>query len=671
MNTIHKLHINIISYFNNKLYNSIHNLLLQKYRVFRFFKNTKPRYLAIKKITTECLRKLFSYRFLNIETKLYETHILNTKDILEVVLNDINTQIKVIDSKPYFERGVSGEPFTPTPSPAPPPPSSKQRVVGYITSWDHYSHGVYSWTDEVANMITHVNYAFATISYSHSQDSYYVDMADPWADSGDCAGAAKCWGQVPECLKFININKEVKSCGSDTSPTVNMAPYIGYIDGSVCQTDCYNEGGEPISTRNPQCSANLNTFTHPYSTDPNNYYAPSIPTVCGMYNQLLNHKTGVRAKWPHLKFIISIGGTYDSNYFSIAIQEKYLDNFTDSIIQFVATFDFDGVDIMWNYPGFERGSEPVYQKPKIGDPNSITNCVKNPTNCQEITRKDDKAKFTTFITTLSNKFDKLEIKTKKKYIISIAGPITKDKMDNIDISTICKNITYVNIMTLDMNTDHHGIELINSTENTVKTNHQSPIYCTDSPLPCNSLDSIIQLYKDYCNTEQLNIGIPFYAHQYNNVNSENNGLYQDSSGPSKLVCETKAEECVPSWRYSKKWINNMKWDPKAKASYAYDDINKIFYSFDNEQSIKEKYKYIQDNSLGGFMYWYIGGEASNNILLKAINNKPSSILETNNLPIKNHFHYLTTLKDVPNIQLINGIKAYKYGITLQSYRYNR
>ena len=192
MNTIHKLHINIISYFNNKLYNSIHNLLLQKYRVFRFFKNTKPRYLAIKKITTECLRKLFSYRFLNIETKLYETHILNTKDILEVVLNDINTQIKVIDSKPYFERGVSGEPFTPTPSPAPPPPSSKQRVVGYITSWDHYSHGVYSWTDEVANMIT-INYAFATISYSHSQDSYYVDMADPWADSGDCAGAAKCW----------------------------------------------------------------------------------------------------------------------------------------------------------------------------------------------------------------------------------------------------------------------------------------------------------------------------------------------------------------------------------------------------------------------------------------------------------------------------------------------
>ena len=38
---------------------------------------------------------------------------------------------------------------------------------------------------------------------------------------------------------------------------------------------------------------------------------------------------------------------YDSNYFSVAVTDKYRANFTDSIIAFIQTFRFDGIDFDW------------------------------------------------------------------------------------------------------------------------------------------------------------------------------------------------------------------------------------------------------------------------------------------------------------------------------------
>ena len=106
----------------------------------------------------------------------------------------------------------------------------------------------------------------------------------------------------------------------------------------------------------------------------------------------------------------------------------------------------------------------------------------------------------------------------------------------------------------------------------------------------------------------------------------------------------------------------------SKASYAYDNNN--FYSFDDYKSIMYKNNYINDMSLGGFMYWFIGGDDSDNTLLNAINkkksNSKSNIKNASSTP-----HYLTTLKDIPNISLVNSITAYKYRMTLQSYNYNR
>jgi hypothetical protein len=91
---------------------------------------------------------------------------------------------------------------------------------------------------------------------------------------------------------------------------VNLAPYIGAKgSGTTCDTECFNSGGSPTG-RTPSCTGSLDTFTHP-TQETGNWSAPYYPTACGLYNRFLNKKTGVAAKYPHLRWVLSVGGWYD------------------------------------------------------------------------------------------------------------------------------------------------------------------------------------------------------------------------------------------------------------------------------------------------------------------------------------------------------------------------
>ena len=670
--TILKVDINILSYFDTKLYNSVKTLLDKNYHVFRYYNKGVIKYFAIKEINTQCLLKNLSYKFLNIETNVYETKNLIPNNILEIILEHSNTQIKIMTSEPYFVTGISND-IHPTPAPTgpPSPPSPlNKRVVGYITSWDHYANGIYKWTKTVADMITHVNYAFATISYSQTQDTYYVDMPDPNADSADCQTWPQqnknCWYGVPTCLEISGGKPCIapSSTGTPVPNSVNMVPYIGAPtkDNTSCTEGCVNSGGSQSAQRS--CNAHLTNGAY-------SFYGNGFPMVCGMYNHLLNPNNGIRAQYSHIKFIISIGGWYDSNYFSFAVSKKYRTSFINSVVKYVTALGWDGVDFDWEYPGFEHGGQPAPGKTRDGDPDTVNDCSLS--TCQESIRSQDSENFAEFLSLLRSAFDEEEKKTKRseKYIISIAGPAGNDKINKLNLKKMADSLTYVNVMTYDMHGSYDQ-----------STNHQSPIYCLSGGAhgnpsnTCNSVDTAINLYIDGgFSGDQLNLGIPFYAHEYNVVqrgpNTNLPGLYQKHTGPDENICKQNPGQCVPTWKVGgAKWESQgiYYWDEDSKASYAYDNNN--FYSFDDYKSIMYKNNYINDMSLGGFMYWFIGGDDSDNTLLNAINkkksNSKSNIKNASSTP-----HYLTTLKDIPNISLVNSITAYKYRMTLQSYNYNR
>jgi chitinase len=80
--------------------------------------------------------------------------------------------------------------------------------------------------------------------------------------------------------------------------------------------------------------------------------------------------------------------------------------------------------------------------------------------------------------------------------------------------------------------------------------------------------------------------------------TDNNGLYQIP------VKRTRAG----GFTYIKDSLVNQKgfvryWDDESKAPYLFNTDQKIFITYDDEQSVKEKCKYIKKHKLAGAMFW--------------------------------------------------------------------
>jgi chitinase len=59
------------------------------------------------------------------------------------------------------------------------------------------------------------------------------------------------------------------------------------------------------------------------------------------------------------------------------------------------------------------------------------------------------------------------------------------------------------------------------------------------------------------------------------------------------------------------------WDKKARAPYLFNPEKKIFITYDDEKSVKEKCKYVQRHHLAGAMFWEYNSDKKE-YLLKVI-----------------------------------------------------
>ena len=80
--------------------------------------------------------------------------------------------------------------------------------------------------------------------------------------------------------------------------------------------------------------------------------------------------------------------------------------------------------------------------------------------------------------------------------------------------------------------------------------------------------------------------------------TDNNGLFR----------KTKAAARGGGFNYLKDSLENKKgftkyWDDKAKAPYLFNPQTKVFITYDDERSIREKCTYIKKNKLAGAMFW--------------------------------------------------------------------
>jgi GH18 family chitinase len=144
--------------------------------------------------------------------------------------------------------------------------------------------------------------------------------------------------------------------------------------------------------------------------------------VCGVFGVLYT----LRRANPHLKLDMSVGGWTLSEGFGYMVRDTGRRKaFVDSIVRFLEQFDFDGIDIDWEYPGSD-GAVPGADQPSDG------------------------ANYVTLIRELRAGMDWLTVRTGKKYRLSSAIPATKGKLDVIPWGQVHPYMDRLYVMTYDL-----------------------------------------------------------------------------------------------------------------------------------------------------------------------------------------------------------------------------
>ena len=284
---------------------------------------------------------------------------------------------------------------------------------------------------------------------------------------------------------------------------------------------------------------------------------------------------GLKSQNPSLKILISIGGWSWSKLFSDAVlTDSSRAVFASSAIELVSEYKLDGVDIDWEYPA------------QIGDGNKF--------------RPEDKQNYTLFFKKLREGLDSLGKINRDHYFISTAVGANQKFIDHTEMGQAARYLDFVNIMSYDFKEDNDSL-----------SGHHTNLYAskeTTDPMQ-GSVDRAVHAFEAAgVPASKLVVGIAFYAHVWAMKTADNHGLYRASAPPSRDGVFHDASDGGGGYTYIKDSLVNRNgfvryWDKDAHAPYLFQADQKIFLSYDDEESATDKCKYVEKNRLGGVMFW--------------------------------------------------------------------
>ncbi len=276
-----------------------------------------------------------------------------------------------------------------------------------------------------------------------------------------------------------------------------------------------------------------------------------------------------------LKIMISLGGwTWSKNFSDAVLTDTSNRNFSQSAVDIVAKYNLDGVDIDWEYPGM------------IGDSN--------------VFRPEDKQNYTILFKNLREQLDSLGKTTNKKYFVTTAVGGNVDYVSTTEMDKVAQYCDFINVMAYDF-----------AGGNDTLSNHHTGLFASSPEASkFSSTDEAIKMFLNAgVPANKLVVGMGFYGKGWEMESTAQNGLFQ----------KTKKGARAGGFGFIKDSLENKNgyvkyWDDVAKSPYVFNADKKIFISYDDERSIKEKCDYIKKNNLRGAMFWEYEDDLKENLL---------------------------------------------------------
>ena len=320
--------------------------------------------------------------------------------------------------------------------------------------------------------------------------------------------------------------------------------------------------------------------------------------ILGNFEQLQE----LKQRYPNLKVVISLGGWTWSKYFSdAALTKESRQRFIASCIDLFikgnipspgwggrggpgsAAGVFDGIDIDWEWPGSEG-------------------------NTGNVIRAEDRENFTKLLTEFRKQLDQAGRESRREYLLSAFLPAAATKIDaGFEVDKIFKPLDFGTVQGYDL---HGAWE--------TSTNHQSNLFTTpaDPASPRFSVDDTVRSYvKRGAPREELVIGAPFYSRGWTGVNPANHGLYQPASGPAPGTWEPGVEDYKVVAGLTASGFTRYE---DAAAGAAWLSNGSTFWTLDDPPVMTQKAEYVNDNHLGGIMFWELSGDSPDGALVRAI-----------------------------------------------------
>ncbi len=285
----------------------------------------------------------------------------------------------------------------------------------------------------------------------------------------------------------------------------------------------------------------------------------------------LEQLVALREKNPDLKLVLSIGGGGGDKYFSsICITDKNLKTFTEGCMDFLTTYDFDGIDLDWEFP-----SGPAEMKG-----------------------------FTKMVLCLRNAMNQLEAESGRHYSLSLAGAADSGELSGINYDEVLPYLDYVFIM---------GYNLYGTWSD--KTNFNAPMYAPgEEKYTGYSLYNIVETYiNGGVPGNKLVLGLPLYGYVLPVKSTDNNGLYQPFESVSY---DTAYESCRNVYaNYLGKEGYTEFWDEDTQSPYLFGE--NTFIGFENEKSITAKASLVGQFQLAGVGFWELSQDTEDFRMLNA------------------------------------------------------
>lgn len=342
----------------------------------------------------------------------------------------------------------------------------------------------------------------------------------------------------------------------------------------------------------------MNGKTYPISMD------PSLPFK-GHFNTLATMKK----KFPDVKLVMSVGGWAASRgFYTMLDTDEGINTFADSCVDFLRKYDFfDGIDIDFEYP-------------------TSTSTAGNPADADlsEPRRGILNARYNVMMKTLREKLDEAGKKDNKDYVLSAAVTASAWVLGGVTDNSYAKYLDFLSVMSYDFHGGwNHFVEnLANIYPDPADTE------TIQMAMPTLCMDWAYRFYRGVLPSEKILMGIPYYTRGWENVRGGNNGLHgtagsaqgsTPAGGKYNLWGDDDNKDGKPDpaganplWHVLNLMEEdpnmNKHWDNVGKVPYVWQSTDKVFLSFEDEQSIDERVKYVKDKNLGGALIWVMNGD---------------------------------------------------------------